>query len=494
MQFHTKPTTYSKLTVDLLVEFVSSEDWEKELTDLNKTFNNQLLVYLKSERYEAKENTVQIIPSVGQSSFKTLVIASIGKKTELSLNSVRIAVAQAAKYAQTTHKKSIAFDLNTTLFGQLNLQDGAYVVVEGAVLGAYEFSKYKSETKKNFHEIEDIYFLVPASKIQHIANGIELGELMVKGTIFARDLINESPTITTPIFLAAAAKSLAKREEVQVEIFTESEARRMGMLAFLAVSRGSDEPAKFIKLTYKGTGKKKIVLAGKAITFDTGGLSLKDAKNMETMKLDMSGAAAVLGIFKVLPQLKPKATVIGLIAACENMPGAKATKPGDIVTALNGTSIEILNTDAEGRLTLADVLSYAVKEKPTAIIDLATLTGACMVALGEDIAGLFSNNVELKESLLIASRVVGEKMWELPLEKDYKDQIKSDIADLRNIGKGRYGGAITAALFLEEFVDNIPWVHLDIAGPAFAEKDSPLISKGGAGYGVRTILQYLRSL
>ena len=212
------------------------------------------------------------------------------------------------------------------------------------------------------------------------------------------------------------------------------------------------------------------------------------------MKLDMSGAATVLGVFSILSQLKPAVTVIGLIAACENMPGSRATKPGDIAVAMNGKSIEILNTDAEGRLTLADMLSYAVNEKPDYIIDLATLTGACMVALGEEVAGLFTNNEKLGDLITQAAAESGEKVWQLPLEIEYRETIKSHIADLRNVATSRYGGAITAALFLEEFVSNIPWVHMDIAGPAFEEKDTAVNPKGGVGFGVRTLITFLENL
>jgi len=241
--------------------------------------------------------------------------------------------------------------------------------------------------------------------------------------------------------------------------------------------------------------RKKIALLGKGITFDTGGLSLKGSEHMETMKLDMAGAAAVLGVFSVIGEIKPPIEVVGLIAACENMPGGRALKPGDILKAANGKTIEVLNTDAEGRLTLADSLSFAVKsEKPDEMIDLATLTGACVVALGENIAGLFGNDVKLLAALEKASNSSGDRVWQLPLEKSYAELIKSQIADIKNTQTGKYGGAITAALFLNEFTADVPWAHLDIAGPAFAEKVTPLTAVGGTGFGVRLLLNYLKSV
>ena len=264
--------------------------------------------------------------------------------------------------------------------------------------------------------------------------------------------------------------------------------------AFLGIAQGSDHPPFFVHMSYRPTGAKKhLALVGKAVTFDSGGISIKPAEAMYTMKLDMAGGAAVLGVFKILARLKPNVIVDGIFAACENMPSGKAIRPGDVVKAMNGTTIEVLHTDAEGRVTLADALSYAVKQKPDAIIDLATLTGACMVALGEEITGLMSNNPKLENKLLTAAATAGEKMWSLPLEKNYKRELKSEVADLRNIA-GRYGGALTAGLFLQEFVANIPWAHLDIAGPSFAERPiNAYTGKGGTGAGVRTLLELLRS-
>jgi leucyl aminopeptidase len=297
--------------------------------------------------------------------------------------------------------------------------------------------------------------------------------------------------------LVNSAKEIAKgKKDLKVRVYDKEQLEKMGAGGLLAVNQGSDHEPYLVHMVYKPEGniKKKIAIVGKAVTFDSGGLSLKPAEYMMSMKCDMGGSAALLGLFSVIDNINPQVEVHGIFGAVENMPSGKAIRPGDVIKALNGKTIEILNTDAEGRVTLADTLSFAVKKKPDLIIDLATLTGACVVALGEEISGVMSNNPELANKILIAAASAGEKMWELPLEKNYKKLLKSDIADLKNIG-GRYGGALTAGLFLEEFVDKTPWAHLDIAGPAYAER--PINSyekKGATGHGVRTLIEFIKAI
>ena len=492
MKFKAKPGRWDKTDAQISTLFVTEDLWSKDKTHYDRELAG-LSTYLHNVNFEAKEGQIELFPTLGKIKSGMVAVVGMGKSADLNLDVIRKTSARLARRFKSKQPKIIALDLTSELFIKLDLRTVVHTVVEAMVLGSYKYDKYHTQSKKEPQSIAEVWLLVNTSRLQHATYGVTDGELTASATIFARDLVNESPTVTTPTYLAQVAKSLAKRGEVQVEILEEKAVRKMGMNSFLAVARGSNEAPKFIKLIYKG-GKKKVVVAGKAVTFDTGGLNLKDWQNMSTMKLDMAGGAAVLGLFSVLPNLRPKATVIGLIAACENMPGASAMKQGDVVTAMNGKTIEILHTDAEGRLTLADVLSYAVKEKPDYIVDLATLTGACMVALGEEIAGLFVNHEGLRSKLKTAVDSAGELVWELPLVKEYKDALKSDFADLRNIGKTRYGGAITAALFLEEFVDKLPWAHLDIAGPAFAEKDTPLAAYGGTGFGVRTLIQFLKNL
>ena len=300
--------------------------------------------------------------------------------------------------------------------------------------------------------------------------------------------------------MGKVAKAIARKSKnIRCSVFGKKEMKKLGMNGLLAVARGSHEEPKFIKLTYRGgtsassVSNKTICLIGKGITYDSGGLSLKPQSVLETMKCDMAGAATILAVFQAIRIVKPKINVVGLIAATENMPGGGAIKPGDVVRALNGKTIEIVNTDAEGRVVLADALSYASKYiKSDYIIDLATLTGACVVALGEDIAGLFTDNEKLAGILFGAGTRVGEKMWRMPIANEYEEHLKSEIADVRNVSKTKYGGAINGALFLKEFAPKeTPWAHLDIAGPAFAEKDTTLAPYGGTGFGVQTILSII---
>jgi len=320
-------------------------------------------------------------------------------------------------------------------------------------------------------------------------------EQTTPGVFLARDLINEPPSVTTATFLGAQAQRHCRGRGLAVEVWGKKKIESMRLAGLLAVNRGSLEEPRFIVIHYKPArkAKKKVALIGKGITFDSGGLSLKPAKSMETMKLDMSGGAAVIGAMSRLPYLSLDVEVTGYIPTTDNLPGGNAQKPGDVIRYLNGKTIEVLNTDAEGRLILADALALAARQRPDYMINLATLTGACVVALGTQVGGIFSNHQPLADQLIRCARETGEKLWQLPLVKEYREQLKSSVADMRNIG-GSHGGAITAALILQEFVAEIPWAHLDIAGPAFTEADSAICPKGGTGFGVRTLLKFLSTL
>jgi leucyl aminopeptidase len=363
------------------------------------------------------------------------------------------------------------------------------------ILGSYKFIKYQ-EKKKGEKELELITLVAnEQSEMKELKKTVKKAELYAKATMLARDLVNEPPTVATPTLLASLAKDIAKgNPTVTCKVLDKEAAMKLGMEAFLGIARAADTPPKFIILEYKPekpNKKKKLALIGKGITFDSGGINVKPGEHMSDMKMDMAGGAAVLGIFSVINEIKPEFSVLGLIAATPNMISGSSIVPGDVVRAMNGKTIEILNTDAEGRVTMADSLSYAVKEGATHILDFATLTGACMVALGTDIAGIFSNDRDLVESVKSAAFSEGEKVWELPLPKEYKSLNNSSVADIANLPSNRYGGAITAGLFLQEFVGNTPWVHFDIAGPAFSSRTHELGPKGGTGFGVRTVLQLL---
>jgi leucyl aminopeptidase len=325
-----------------------------------------------------------------------------------------------------------------------------------------------------------------------VGDGARRGEVFAGATALARDLVNMPANEVHPTHLARVAAQIAKEARLRLRVWEGTDCQKMGMGAFLAVAAGSEQPPKFIHLTYTpGRPRRRVALVGKGITFDAGGLDLKTPESMLRMKDDMSGAAAVLAVMKALPALAAPVEVHGLIAATENMPSGAALRPGDVLRAMNGTTIEVGNTDAEGRLTLADALCYAnTRVKPDEVIDVATLTGACVVALGPLCAGLFASDQALATRLLAAADQAGEPLWQLPLIDEYREHLKSEVADLNNVGP-RGGGAITAGLFLKEFAGTTPWAHLDIAGPAFSEKDLPLAPKGGTGAAVRTLLSYL---
>ena len=368
--------------------------------------------------------------------------------------------------------KTAAFDLD---FG---FDYGKFATI-GAMLADYNFDKYKSEKMPRVDEIT--FGNVSEAAVK---DGKAFGEAMK----FARDLANEPAAYATPTKLSEVAKSL---DGLDVKVFDKPEIEKMGMGAYLAVGQGSAEPPKFIHMKYSVSNpKKRIAIIGKGICFDSGGLDLKPASSMLTMRDDMSGAACVLAVMRALKEFKPDVEVHGIIAACENMPSGTSYKPGDILTAKNGKTIEVDNTDAEGRLTLADALCYACELGVDEVIDIATLTGACMVALGTHASGIMGNDEGLIHSIIDTAKNIGEKFWQLPMFKEYFEGLKSDIADMKNTGT-RNGGASAAGLFLQEFVKDVKWTHLDIAGTALFDKPQQEFAKGATGAGVRTLLSYI---
>jgi len=432
---------------------------------------------------------------------RRIMLVGLGDKRTYNVEALRRVAAITVAYAAKINASTI----NSALMNYgLSAADAAQALTEGALLADYQYLVYKpSEIKRRAKLTVPTLTIVEmeAVLVRAAEKGIAVGEIYSRGAIYARDLVNEPASRMTPAHLRDHAERLAANDQnIKLKVYDRVACEKMGMEAFLAVAKGSDAEPYFLHLMYRpnevNKTHKKITIVGKGLTFDSGGLSLQPAWSQEIMKCDMAGAAAVLGLFAVLPDMELNVEVHGLIAACENMPSGKAVHPGDIVTAMNGKSIEILNTDAEGRLTLADAMSYAVKKiKPDAMVDLATLTGACMVTLGKDIAGLMSNDDKLSARLGAAAVAAGEAVCPLPLPTDYAPLIIGDHADLRNIQRGRWGGTITAGIFLQEFVDGTPWAHLDIAGPAFNEnEDFYYVKKGGTGYGVRLLLNWLQTL
>lgn len=366
----------------------------------------------------------------------------------------------------------------------------AAAAVEGALLGDFESHRYKTDPKKNDKHV-DSFAVLGASQ-----SAVDRGRILGEAQNFTRALANDPPNLLTPMRLAERAREMAADLGLDCEVLDQDRMRQLGMGALLGVAQGSAEPPALIVLRYKpatpSSSKDHLGLVGKGVTFDTGGISIKPAQDMDQMRYDMAGGGAVLGAMRAIAQLKPSIPVTGIIPTVENMPGSRAQRPGDIVTSLSGKTVEVLNTDAEGRLILIDALTYAQTLGCTHLVDAATLTGAVVVALGHFYAGAFSNNDSFLNKLLAAAKTEGEKMWQLPIDEDYKKALESDFADLHNIG-GRPGGAITAAMFIKDFVNGIPWVHLDIAGTAWLEKGEPYMVKGATGIGVRTFVQLAQS-
>jgi len=417
-----------------------------------------------------------------------------GLGSSLTLESYRQAAAVARNALKPWSARSVILDFPSTLPKNLSTTEVAQAMTEGWLLASYCFDRYQKKIKQKEPHLS--FFVKEKREKRQVERGIKQGILFAQATSFARDLVNTPAMHTTPKDLVLAAQELTgKGSQISLKLFDETKLKRMKAGGILAIAQGSMHAPFLVHLVYKPVRKaaKKIALVGKAVTFDSGGLSLKPWEAMVTMKSDMAGAATILGIFSVLKELNIPYEVHGIFAACENMPSGSAIRPGDIVKMMNGTTVEIITTDAEGRMTLADSLTYAAKIAPDLLIDLATLTGASVVALGEEVAALLSTTNRWKRHFLNAAEESGEKIWELPLEKNYEKLLESDVADLRNIGN-KYGGALTASLFLQHFVENYPWIHVEMAGPAFAEKVfEPYIPKGGTGFGVRSCLHFLLS-
>ena len=370
----------------------------------------------------------------------------------------------------------------------------AQTVAVGAVMGLFELDKYRTQDKEK-RELKSVTVVIEGADKKAVQRGAESGRIIGESTNFTRDLANEPGGYMTPAILAGRAKEVAKEFGLSIDILDQKQMEKLGMGSLLGVSRGSDEPPKLIVLKYEPSRFRSrkgdlLALVGKGITFDSGGISLKPGENMELMKYDMTGAATVIGTMRAIAQLKPSVPVLGVAPCSENLPSGKATKPGDVLTAMTGKTIEVINTDAEGRLVLADAIAYAKKLGATRIIDMATLTGAVSIALGDVNTAILGTDQTLIDQVIAAGTEVGEKFWQLPLDEEYTKQIKSDIADIKNVG-GKKAGTITAAAFLKEFTEDTPWAHLDIAGTAWGDAATPYRSKGPTGVAVRTLVEFI---
>ncbi|MDO8610589.1 MAG: leucyl aminopeptidase [bacterium] len=499
---------------------------------LNDKTNGKLLEKCKRYEFEGKEDQIVFIEL--DSFYKLIVLVGAGKRNDFNLLKWRNCVSTGLHTIKSAKLTSATLYYWSRL-GTDYFEIGKNVSI-AFYLTNYLFKEYKGEeAKKKITYLKEVNFVID-DKVDEkkLQEGLDYGMLVSKGTYLSRDLVNRPASHQGPESLVETAFEIEKESKgtIKVEVLDRDECKRLGMGSFLGVAQGSEKEPKFIVLHFDSSSqflsrvnssdarsesnrnsrknfndssiskRKRICLIGKSIIFDSGGLSLKPSNHMETMKMDMAGGATVLGVFRILANIDnvrafhamPLPEIYGILPACENMPSGKALRPGDVLKALNNKTIEVLNTDAEGRLTLADALAYAEKYiKPDVMIDLATLTGACMVALGRDITGMFGNDEKLLKSFEQVAKQEGEELWKLPLHKGYAKLMKSDIADLKNVTNSGYGGAITAALFLSEFVTKAKWIHLDIAGPAFNETSvSNIIPKGGTGWGVLTLIEFLK--
>jgi leucyl aminopeptidase len=438
-----------------------------------------------------------------------LLIVGLGKAQALSVDEVRKGAGTAVRAAKPlgVREVAIAFPEDHALSDEhletLPCTLLSRALVEGAELAENDWDTYRSERKdRSVRTLSVITHEPEKSTWAEIQEGFDTGLVVAEAQNFTRSLVNEPGNVLTPTELGRRAAAMCAEVGIKCEVHSTDKLRELGMGAFAAVAQGSNEPPALIVMTYEPSlakGEKPVEgapvlgLVGKGITFDTGGISIKSADGMEKMKYDMAGAGAMIGAMRAIARLKPKVKVIGVVCSAENMPDGKAYRPGDVVTAMSGKTIEVVNTDAEGRLVLADGLHYAKTLGCTHLIDAATLTGACVVALGILNVGLFSNDDATCQKFVDAAKISGEKFWRLPCTDDYKEQIKSQIADMRNTGANRWGGAISAAMFLKEFVGDTPWVHLDIAGCAWNDESKPWIANGPSGVAVRSILEWVRS-
>jgi leucyl aminopeptidase len=442
-----------------------------------------LAAFLDEAGFEGNLGETLAVPTAGKLRAKAALLVGVGDLDSLTLDGLRRAAAAVARRASKV--ASVATTLASAA-PALGRADAAQALAEGMALGAYQFLDYKRDAKPT--KLSKVTVVGEAGA--GVRAALTRGSVIAEAVVWTRDLVNQPALAKPPTEVAAEARKLLRGRGVTVQVLDVAQLRQQRLGGVLGVGQGSEQAPRFLKLTYAPSGArgKPLAFVGKGVVFDSGGLSLKTGAGMETMKCDMSGAASVIGAMSALRDLGVKTKVTGYVPLVENMPSGTAIRPGDVLRIRNGKTVEVLNTDAEGRLILADALSLASEDKVAAVVDLATLTGACVVALGEKIAGLMGNDDAWIDQVRAAADRVGERVWPLPLPSDYRRGIDSSVADMKNVGP-REGGALTAGIFLQEFVDGVPWAHLDIAGPAFLSSDDGYLPRGGTGFGVRTLLE-----
>lgn len=492
MQIEGTNGSYQALDVQAVAVAVFKDEKADDgfLQELDAITGGVIKSVIDSEEFKGKEAETVYLHLANNKAIKAqrLLLVGVGDRSEYMPASASQMAGTAVRTLRGKSVKSIAILPRQ----EANAEELASVVVEGALMALFEPDKYRTADKEE-RQIEKLLVVLPGADEAGLKRGVERGRIIGESVNFTRDLANEPGGYMTPTNMSERAHGVATDFGLSIDVLDEARMEQEGMGSLLSVSRGSDEPAKLIILKYTPAHAVQkdgelLAFVGKGITFDSGGISLKPGENMELMKYDMTGGATVMGAMRAIAQLKPSIPVLGVMPCSENLPSGKATKPGDVVRAMTGKTIEVINTDAEGRLVLADAIAYAKKLGATTIVDMATLTGAVSIALGDVNTAVIGTDQQLIDEIIAAGKEVGEKFWQLPLDKEYTKQIKSDIADIKNVG-GRKAGTITAAAFLKEFADGVSWAHLDIAGTAWGDEARPYRSKGPTGVAVRTLLR-----
>jgi len=467
-----------------------------DVSTINKALDGAVSQLIHEGEIKGKLGEVTIIHSLGKITPERVVLVGLGKRSELTLEKIRSATAEVSRILQ---KKGVKHAVTAPLgagFNKISPRSAAQAIAEGVILGLYSFRKHFTKEPEQ-GQLDELTIIERSRRaIADLKQGLEKGKIIAEATNLARDMVNEPANYMTPTQMAEEAGTIAGKYGLALTVLEREDMQKLGMGALLGVARGSDQPPKFIILKYSGSNSNDIDIAliGKGITFDSGGISLKPSENMGEMKDDMAGGASVIAAISAIAQLKPKINVMAIVGATENLPSGHALKPADVLTAMNGKTIEIESTDAEGRLTLADALCYANQQGAKRIVDIATLTGGCVTALGDVTTGSFTNNQTFVDKVIAAGEEVGDKLWQMPMYEEYKEQNKSDVADIKNTG-GRKASPITAALFVGEFAgEETPWVHLDIAGTSFLDKPRGYYGKGATGVPTRTLVELVLNL
>ena len=480
-------------TPALIVNLFSGVEKPGGATDaVDQALDGAIRQLIEDGEIKGKQGELTLLHTLGKISPARVLVAGLGKQEDFDTDVARRVSSEALRYLRRRGIGEAVTIAHGAGAGGLSPQEAGRAIAEGSLLGLYRFDRYHTNGNDGDGEFAELTIAEQdGERAQAIRDGVAQGRAMAEATMIARNMVNEPANAMTPTAMAEVARRVAQEHGLAFETLDNADMKERGMGAFIGVAQGSDEPAKLIILTYEGdpdNPANNLGLIGKGITFDTGGISLKPAANMEAMKGDMAGGASVIAAMQIIAQLKPRINVTGMVAATENMPGGSAQRPGDVVRAMNGKTIEVINTDAEGRLVLADTLCLARERGITRLVDIATLTGAMVTTLGKACTGVMGNDDALIGDVIKAGEQTGEKFWQLPMFDEYKELIRSDVADMKNSG-GRQAGSITAALLLKEFVDGAAWAHLDIAGTSTSEKASGYLVKGATGAPARTLAQ-----